>query len=77
MMSETKKNTKTPEIKKVKIKLPKLRGQNEDVFVSVNNYSCVIQRGVEVEVPAFVKEALDHQEEMLETIMAFEEKVRK
>lgn len=69
--------SQTSEVKKVKIKLPKLRGQNDDVFVSVNNYSCVIRRGVEVEVPEFVKEVLDHQEEMLETIAAFEEKVRK
>lgn len=72
-MAETKKN----EIKKVTIKLPKLRGQNDDVFVSVNNYTCIIQRGVEVEVPVYIKEVLDHQEEMLETILAFEEKVRK
>lgn len=88
-MSETKKNTttpvttatpenaKAPEIKKVKIKLPKIKGQTDDVFVSVNNYTCVIKRGQEVEVPEFVKEVLDHQEEMLETIQAFEDKVRK
>ena len=70
-MAEHKKN----EMKKVKILLPRLRGnENQDVFVSVNNYSCVIKRGVAVEVPAFVKEVLDHQEEMLETIQAFEEK---
>jgi hypothetical protein len=72
-MAETKKN----DVKKVKILLPRLRGQNEDVFVSVNNYTCVIKRGVEVEVPVFVKEVLDHQEEMLETIQAFEDQVRK
>jgi hypothetical protein len=69
--------TTTTEPKKVKIKLPKIKGQNDDVFVSVNNYTCVIKRGVEVEVPEFIKEVLDHQEEMLETIMAFEEKVQR
>lgn len=69
--------TQTPEVKKVKIKLPKIKGQTDDVFVSVNNYTCVIKRGVEVEVPVYIKEVLDHQEEMLETILAFEEKVRK
>ncbi len=63
--------------KKVKIRLPKVRGQEADVFVSVNNYSCVIKRGEEVEVPEFVKEVLDHQEQMLETIMEFEDQVRK
>lgn len=74
-MAENKKNTN--EVKKIKIKLPKVRGQSDDVFVSVNNYTCIIKRGVEVEVPAYIKEVLDHQEEMLETIVAFEEKVRK
>jgi hypothetical protein len=59
--------------KMVKIKIPKTRGNNEDVFVSVNNYTCVIKRGVEVEVPAYVAEVLQHQEEMLETIMLFNE----
>lgn len=72
-MSETKKN----ELKKIKIKLPKIKGETDDVFVSVNNYTCVIKRGEEVEVPAFVKEVLDHQEKMLETISLFESKTVK
>ena len=65
---------KTGEIKKVKILLPRIKGETADVFVSVNNYTCVIKRGVEVEVPEFVAEVLKHQEEMLETIAQFEEK---
>lgn len=72
-MSETKKNV----IKKIKIKLPKIKGETDDVFVSVNNYTCVIKRGEEVEVPVFVKEVLDHQEKMLETISLFESKTVK
>lgn len=67
-MSETKKK----ETKKVKIKLPKIKGRTDDVFVSVNNYTCMIKRGEEVEVPVFVKEVLDHQEKMLEAIELFE-----
>ena len=67
-MSETKKK----ETKKVKIKLPKIKGRTDDVFVSVNNYTCMIKRGEEVEVPVFVKEVLDHQEEMLAKIEQFE-----
>ena len=63
---------KKNEITKIKIKLPKIKGQSDDVFVSVNNYNCVIKRGEEVEVPVFVKEVLDHQEQMLETIELFE-----
>lgn len=59
--------------KMVKIKIPRTRKDQEDVFVSVNNYNCVIQRGVEVEVPDYVAEVLQHQEEMLEKIMLFDE----
>ena len=58
----------------VKVRLPKIKADQEDVFVSVNDYSCIIQRGVEVEVPVFVAEVLRHQEEMLEKIMEFESK---
>ena len=58
--------------KMIKIKLPKTKAEQEDVFVSVNNRTFLIQRGVQVEVPACVAEVLTHQEEMLEKIMAFE-----
>ena len=58
----------------VKIRQPKLKADQEDVFVSVNDYTCIVKRGVEVEVPAFVAEVLRHQEEMLEKIMEFEER---
>ena len=63
--------------KKVRNKLPKIKGESDEVFVSVNHYTCIIKRGEEVEVPAFVKEVLDHQEQMLETITLFEEKAKK
>lgn len=58
----------------VKIRLPKVKADQEDVFVSVNDYTCIVKRGVEVEVPVFVAEVLRHQEEMLEKIMEFESK---
>ena len=58
----------------VKVRLPKLRADQEDVFVSVNDYTCIVKRGVEVEVPVFVAEVLRHREEMLEHIMEFESK---
>ena len=57
----------------VKVRLPKIRADQEDVFVSVNDYTCIVKRGVEVEVPDFVAEVLRHQEEMLEEIMLFED----
>ena len=58
----------------VKVRLPKIKADQEDVFVSVNDYTCIVKRGVEVEVPLFVAEVLRHQEEMLEHIMEFESK---
>ena len=63
--------------KMVKIRIPRTKKDEEDVFVSVNQYTCIIKRGVEVEVPDFVAEVLRHQEEMLEKIMDFEESVQK
>ena len=60
--------------KTVKIRIPKTKEQQDDVFVSVNNRTWLIQRGVEVEVPECVAEVLVHQQEMLENAMAFEEK---
>lgn len=59
--------------KKVKIRLPKERRDQEDVFVSVNERTWLIRRGVEVEVPLCVAEVLRSREMMLETIMAFED----
>ena len=79
----TKKNETTNETapieagpKMVKIRIPKTKEEKEDVFVAVNNYTCIIKRGVEVEVPDYVAEVLRHQEEMLEEILLFEEQVQ-
>lgn len=60
--------------KTVRIRIPRMSPKQEDVFVSVNDYTCVIKRGVEVEVPEFVAEVLRHQEEMMETMALFEDK---
>ena len=59
--------------KMVKIRIPRTKADQEDVFVSVNLRTYLIKRGVEVEVPDFVAEVLRHQEEMLEEIMLFEQ----
>ena len=58
--------------KTVKIRIPKTKKEQEDVFVSVNNKTWLIKRGTEVEVPECVAEVLRHQEEMLEVIMNFD-----
>ena len=65
-MSETVKKTETPKEKTVKIRIPKLKANQEDVFVSVNERTWIVKRGVEVEVPECVAEVIRHQEEMRE-----------
>lgn len=63
--------------KMVRIKIPRTKADQEDVFVSVNLRTFLIKRGVDVEVPECVAEVLRHQEEMLEEIMLFEDSVNK
>ena len=58
--------------KMVKIRIPRTKADQENVFVSVNLRTYMIERGKEVEVPDFVAEVLRNQEEMLEKIMLFE-----
>ncbi len=65
---------KTEEL--VKIKIPMTKEQQDDVFVSVNNRTWQIQRGVYVEVPACVAEVVQHAENMEMEAMRFEEQVR-
>lgn len=64
----------TAKQKMVKVRIPRTRADEEDVFVSVNMETFAIKRGVEVEVPDYVAEVLRHQEEMLEARMLFNEK---
>ena len=74
-MAETTNTTNTaPKRKMVKVRIPRTRADEEDVFVSVNMETFLIKRGVEVEVPDYVAEVLRHQEEMLEARMLFNEK---
>lgn len=75
-MSEVKK-TEAHEEKMVKIRIPRTKANQEDVFVSVNMRTWLIKRGVEVEVPECVAEVLRHSEEMLENIMLFDDAHKK
>lgn len=59
--------------KYVTVWIPRTSPKQEDVFVSVNNYTCIVKRGCDVQVPEFVAEVLKHQEEMMETIMLFQQ----
>ena len=64
--------------KKVKIKLPIIRGENEneDVYVAVNGKSYLIKRGVYVDVPESVAEVLQHSEEMQAVAIKYEASVK-
>lgn len=62
--TETKTTANDPD-ELVKIKLFKdSEKYKDDVFVAVNGRSFVIKRGVEVEVPRYIAEVLDHQQKM-------------
>lgn len=76
MATNTEKQTQK-EVKTVKVRIPRTKADQEDVFVSVNMKTFIVKRGVEVEVPDYVAEVLKHQEEMLEEIMLFEESAQK
>ena len=74
-MAETKK-TATGE-KLVTIKIPRVKKDQADTFVSVNERTWQIKPGVAVEVPECVAEVLQHREELLSKIMEFEEQYAK
>ena len=59
--------------KMVKIRLPKMRADEDDERVWVNHRSWQIKRGVEIEVPECVAEVLRNRELALEEIMRFKE----
>lgn len=59
--------------KKVKLRIPRTKSENDDVYVSVNDRSWLIRRGGEVEVPECVAEVLLHQEQMLEEAYQYAE----
>lgn len=54
---------KTEEL--VKIRIPRARDNQDDVFVAVNGRTWLIKRGVDVEVPPCVVEVLRNQEDAL------------
>lgn len=75
-MAETvkKETVKETTEKMIKLRIPRTRENAEDVFISVNNRTWQVQRGVEVELPECAVEVLRHEEEMIENIVLFENK---
>ena len=70
-MAEAKKSAETAE-KMVTIKLPRNRRDEDDMFVSVNERTWLIKRGVEVEVPECVAEVIRNSELMQEEAYEFD-----
>ena len=70
-MAEAKNTTETAE-KTVKIRLPRNRKEEDDMFVSVNERTWIIKRGVEVEVPECVAEVIRNSELMQEEAYEFD-----
>ena len=79
-MANTTANTTKPEAVKeklVKFRIPKTKENQDDVFVSVNDRTWLIKRGVEVEMPECVYEVLMHQQEMEEVALEYSEAASK
>lgn len=78
MAEATKTATKATETEKlVKIRIPRSRDNQDDVFVGVNGRTWLIKRGVEVEVPECVAEVIRNAEEAEEAAYAFNDSVKK
>lgn len=79
-MAEVKNTPKANEPEKeklVKIRIPRERERQDDVFVCINGRTWLIKRGVEVEVPECVAEAIRNAEEVAEQAYTFNESVKK
>ena len=61
--------TKTESRKMVTIRHPKIKKDQEDLYVACNGERFIVKRGVEVEVPDYVAEIIRHSEEMREIAM--------
>ncbi len=70
-------SVKTPEEKKVTIRLPRSKDEQSDVFVSVNERTFLIKRGVPVTVPESVAEVIATSERAEEEATDFEIAARK
>ena len=79
-MANTTANTTEPKVVKeklVKFRIPKTKENQDDVFVSVNDRTWLIKRGVEVEMPECVYEVLMHQQRMEEIALEYSEAASK
>ena len=71
------KATETSKEKLVKIRIPRERDRQDDVFVCVNGRTWLIKRGVEDEVPECVAEVIRNAEDVAEKAYAYMDSVKK
>lgn len=71
------KATETEKEKLVKIRIPREKDRQDDVFVCVNGRTWLIKRGVEVEVPECVAEVIRNAEDVAEQAYAYMDSVKK
>ena len=57
----------------LEVVLPKTREQIKDVFIRVNDRTWLVKRGEKVMLPRCAVEVLEHQEQAISEILAFEE----
>lgn len=72
--TKTKKSKLFPNEPTVVINIPVTRFEKDDVWVAVNGKSMQIKRGIDVEVPKCIAEALEHSQNMLVEAMEYEAK---
>ena len=75
--NEVEKTAKKKAEKMVTIKLQRERKDQEDLFVSVNEKTYLIKRGVAVDVPESVAEVIHNAELMQEEAYEFDSSVKK
>lgn len=76
MATEKKVAENATEEKKVTIRLPRIKGESDTVYISINERNWLIKRGVSVEVPECVAQLLEEQEKAIEEAEERKEKAR-
>ena len=61
----------------VTVRIPRMKDDNSDVYVSVNDRTWLIQRGKEVEIPRCVAEVLEHSDDMEEEAYKYSKAAQK
>jgi hypothetical protein len=75
-MSTENKTTEKKTEKMVTIKLPRIKGEADSVYVSINERTWLIKRGVSVEVPECVAKLIDEQDQAIEEAEARKERAK-